>query len=102
MKVTEYGRKQVASKECRAEFLTLAITHLFIHRTPQKEFEDGLRLIVAQYLAGTDHKHRAAMGTELNNYEKFLRENTAVIEPLVQEAIEGAQLNQEALKMARG
>ena len=107
MQITELGRKAIASKECRSDFLTLAVTHLFHHKTPLPEFEDGLRHIVAEFLAAVPYRggFRPAMRNfpplridELCGLEEFLVEHAALIEPIVQEAIEGAKAVHKAME----
>jgi len=91
----------------RSDFLTLAVTHLFHHKTPLPEFEDGLRHIVAEFLAAVPYRggFRPAMRNfpplridELCGLEEFLVEHAALIEPIVQEAIEGAKAVHKAME----
>jgi hypothetical protein len=99
MQITKLGRKAIQSKECRAHFMTLAVNHLFRHQTPMPDFEDSLRFIVATYLAAVPHPKggfRPAQGNpdpakdEIFDYEEFMAEHAALIEPVVKEAIQGA------------
>jgi len=100
MQVTEYGKKHFASKSRRADYLSMAIAHLFRHHTPLADFEESLRFFVAQCLAGRNHERPLAMREECEGWEEFIHEKSELIEPLVQEAIEGARASMKQMGLA--
>jgi len=91
MRVTEYGQKQISGKEFRLYLLDLAIRHLCVHRTKEKDLEDTLSFIVARHLGGTDDKNYVAVPPDTNDIDEFEVQNAALIKPVVHWAIETAR-----------
>lgn len=89
MKVTAFGKKQIHSKQLRLYFLSIATTQLRIHGCPENDFREALRWTVADYLAGTDERHR--MSLDNDNKEQFIEENKDLIDPIVDDTIEHAR-----------
>jgi hypothetical protein len=100
MQITDIGRKTVKENQFKSELLSLAITHLHLHGAPVPEVENRLRFTVAMYLAAVPWKrgYRLPQGYEMNGDQEFIKEHAALIEPLVQEAVEGATGQQKAMK----
>jgi hypothetical protein len=91
VEVTSFGKKQIQSKQLRLHFHSIAVAQLRLHGCPENEFREALRAIVAEYLAGTDEKHRFAMAPDTDNIEQFIEENKALIDPIVDDTIEHAR-----------
>jgi hypothetical protein len=92
MQITELGRKAVNHPQVRAHFLDIAITQLQFHKCPVAEFEEGLRFIVANYLAAVPTKRGLGfrMAGDIDGVDEFLVEHTSIIEPIVKDTIKRA------------
>lgn len=96
MRVTEFGQSQVATKQFRVGLLHLATT-LGLGNITRTDQENVLRRAVARALAGDAAQ---PMASDTENSDAFIAENQSLIEPVVQEAIEGAMAARQSMGLA--